>query len=48
MIDPEAGSLIDEIWNEVVPDDGLPLIESSYQRAMSALPEMDQKAARRT
>ena len=46
MIDPEAGSLIDEIWNEVVPDDGLPLIESSYQRAMSALPEMDREAAR--
>ena len=46
MIDPEAGSLIDEIWNEVVPDDGLPLIESIYQRTMSALPEMDQKAAR--
>ena len=46
VIDPEAGSLIDEIWNEVVPDDGLPLIESSYQRAMGALPEIDREAAR--
>ena len=46
MIDPGAGSLAGEIWNEFLPTDGRALIEKMYQRAMSEVREMDLATAR--
>ncbi len=46
VIDPGAGSLAGEIWNEFLPTDGRALIEKMYQRAMSEVREMDLATAR--
>ena len=45
-IDPDAGSLVGEVWNEVVPRDGLPDLEAKYQREVAHLPALDQDAGR--
>jgi hypothetical protein len=46
VLDPTAGSLVSEIWNELVPADALPGLEESYQQQVRYLPAMDQDAAR--
>ena len=44
-IDPDAGSLAGEVWNELVPKDALPALEAQYQREVAHLPELDQDGA---
>ena len=46
VLDPTAGSLVSEIWNELVPADVLPALEETYQQQVRYLPAMDQDAAR--
>ena len=46
VIDPGAGSLAGEIWNELVPTDGRAIINKMYQREMSEVREMDLATAR--
>ena len=46
-LDPGAGSLIGEIWNECVPLDALPVLEGMYEQAIGHEAAMDQDAARR-
>jgi hypothetical protein len=45
-IDPDAGSLVGEVWNDVVPRDCLPELEARYQREIASLPAIDEDAAR--
>ena len=45
-IDPGAGSLVGEIWNDAAPEDALAELEASYQREIAHLPAVDQGAAR--
>jgi hypothetical protein len=46
VLDPEAGSLVGEVWNEFVPTDKLPELEETYQRAIRHRPAPDHAAAR--
>jgi hypothetical protein len=46
-IDPDAGSLAGEVWNECVPKDALPALEAQYQREVAHLPALDQDAGRK-
>ena len=46
-LDPGAGSLIGEIWNECVPLDALPVLEGMYEQAIGYEAAMDKDAARR-
>ena len=46
-IDPDAGSLVGEVWNELVPKDLLPALEAQYQREVAHLPALDQDGARK-
>jgi hypothetical protein len=46
-IDPDAGSLAGEVWNEFVPKDALPELEAQYQREVAHLPALDQDAGRK-
>ena len=45
-LDPGAGSLIGEIWNECVPLDALPVLEGMYEQAIGHEAAMDQDARR--
>jgi hypothetical protein len=45
-IDPDAGSLVGEVWNDIVPRDFLPALEANYQREIAHRPRLDQVAAR--
>ena len=46
VLDPDAGSLVGEVWNDLVPADSLKSLEWMYQREIGRAPAMDQKAAR--
>jgi hypothetical protein len=46
VLDPEAGSLVGEVWNEFVAATDLPALEESYQRAIRQRPAPDHAAAR--
>jgi hypothetical protein len=46
VLDPEAGSLVGEVWNDVVPADSLRSLEWMYQREIAHSPAMDELAAR--
>ena len=37
-LDPEAGSLVGEVWNELVPASALPALEAMYQREIANKP----------
>ncbi len=45
-LDPGAGSLVAEVWGEMVSAHELPLIENDYRRSLQFLPVMDEDAAR--
>ncbi len=45
-LDPGAGSLIGEIWNECVPLEALPVLEGMYEQAIGYEAAMDRDAAR--
>ena len=45
-LDPTAGSLVSEVWNEVVSANDLPVIENQYQRRVEQRPAMDRQRAR--
>jgi hypothetical protein len=45
-LDPEAGSLVGEVWNELVPAKELPELEEIYQRAIRRRAAPDHAAAR--
>ncbi len=45
-LDPTAGSLVSEVWNEVVSANDLPVLENRYQRLVEQRPAMDRDAAR--
>jgi hypothetical protein len=45
-IDPDGGSVVEELWNEVVPREGLPALKAKYQREIAHLPALDQDAGR--
>jgi hypothetical protein len=47
VLDPRAGSLVREFWNEVVTADALPDLEAQYQRRIGHADAPDQEAARR-
>ena len=44
--DPDAGSLVGEIWGDLVPRDALPELEASYQSEIARMPALDHDAAR--
>ena len=46
-IDPDAGSLAGEVWNEFVPKDALPELEAQYQREVAHLPALDHDGGRK-
>jgi hypothetical protein len=46
VLDPEAGSLVGEVWNELVSASDLPLLENQYRQSIERRPAMDQDAAR--
>jgi hypothetical protein len=46
VLDPDAGSLVGEVWNDLVPADSLTSLEWMYQREIAHSPAMDQEAAR--
>ncbi len=45
-LDPTAGSLVSEVWNDVVSANDLPVLESQYQRKVEQMPAMDRESAR--
>ena len=45
-IDPGAGSLVNEIWNDCVPKDKWPELEAMYQRKLAYLPAIDRDGGR--
>ena len=45
-LDPTAGSLVSEFWNEVVSANELPVLENEYQRLVERRPAMDRDSAR--
>ena len=45
-LDPTAGSLVSEVWNEVVSANDLPVIENEYQHRIGERPPMDRDSAR--
>ncbi len=45
-LDPTAGSLVSEVWNEVVSANDLPVLENQYQRLVGQKPAMDRDSAR--
>ena len=45
-LDPTAGSLVGEVWNEVVSANDLPVIENQYQQRVEQRPAMDRERAR--
>ena len=46
VLDPDAGSLVGEVWNEGVSADALPVLEAMYQREIRAMAVLDEAAAR--
>ena len=44
-LDPTAGSLVGDVWNEVVSANDLPVIENQYQRRVEQRPAMDRERA---
>jgi hypothetical protein len=45
-LDPTAGSLVGEVWNEVVSANDLPVLEYQYRRKVEQKPAMDRDSAR--
>ena len=45
-LDPTAGSMVGEVWNEVVSANDLPVLENQYQRLVEQKPAMDRDSAR--
>jgi hypothetical protein len=45
-LDPDAGSLVSEVWNEFVPAAALPVLEATYQREIAHKLAPDQDQAR--
>ena len=45
-LDPTAGSLVSELWNDVVSANDLPVLENEYQRRIGQMPAMDRESAR--
>ncbi len=45
-LDPMAGSMVSELWNEVVSADDLPVLEDQYQRLIGQKLPMDRETAR--
>ncbi len=45
-LDPTAGSMVSELWNEVVSANDLPVLENQYQRLVGLKPAMDRETAR--
>jgi hypothetical protein len=45
-LDPDAGSLVGEVWNDMVAPEKLPSLEWAYQRAIAHSGVMAQEAAR--
>ncbi len=45
-LDPTAGSLVSEVWNDVVSANDLPVLENEYQRRVEQMPSMDRDSAR--
>ncbi len=45
-LDPTAGSLVSELWNEVVSANDLPALENEYQGLIGQKPVMDRDSAR--
>ena len=45
-LDVTAGSLVSEVWNEVVSANDLPVLEYQYQRKVEQRPAMDRDSAR--
>jgi hypothetical protein len=46
VLDPTAGSLVSEIWNELVSADDLAGLEEAYQQQIRYTPSMDEDSAR--
>ena len=46
MLDPDAGSLVGEVWHEFVPTKFLPELEKNYQHELSHLPAPEEGKAR--
>jgi hypothetical protein len=46
VLDPEAGCLVGEVWNELVSAEGLTTIEKLYQAEIAHIPRPDEDAAR--
>jgi hypothetical protein len=46
VLDPEAGSVVSEVWGELVSATDLPQIENRYRQLIECEPVMDQDAAR--
>ena len=46
VLDPAAGSLVGEVWGELVSANDLPEIENEYRRSVERRPAMDPDAAR--
>ncbi len=46
VLDPAAGSLVGEVWNELVSATDLPEIENQYRQAIAYRPAMDRETAR--
>jgi hypothetical protein len=45
-LDPTAGSMVSELWNQVVSANDLPVLENQYQRLVGLKPAMDRETAR--
>ena len=45
-LDPTAGSLVSEVWNEVVSANDLPVLENGIQRRIGRKPAMDRDRVR--
>ena len=48
VLDPEAGSLVGEVWNEGVSAFELPELEAMYQRAICNAPVLDKDGGEST
>ena len=46
VLDPDAVSLVGEVWNEFVPKDALPALEAQYQCEVAHVPALDREGAR--
>jgi hypothetical protein len=46
-LDPDAGSLVGEVWNEFVPADALPQLEAMYQREIGHMKTAPDRATAR-